>query len=407
MHRCINTSWRQLALIKFWTKGIPECASAPLDLYKDSNTLQLIADLKAHLTLRRLVVAQIVTAKEQLAEHHQQQRIAAAFLHLQGVEWWHMRLVAVTFYTKQGADIIARLAQLDLSNLGILHLRDSSLGPIAMQPLAKGAWPKLYHIDLSNNLIDQSAMTTLILGDWPSLGELNLVNNPLLVADAIALIFEAASWKVLSTVNLQGVKLKFAGVHALKQLQSVKRTVLGSTDLQLADMSQSSLVSWPYLQELVLTNNKMGTSAVVALTAATMPRLTNLDLGSSSLDAAAAAQLIDSKWPQLERLCLKDNDLTDDAMAALAKCRWPNLRYLSLPGNHISAVGVEHLMHSEWPQLGSLSLDIRGLCIATRDILALVSHVFPWNTSIWRRDLAASTVSNNPIWPRLDAVSFK
>ena len=336
MKQCLEKSWRQLALIKFECSMFrPQRLDLRLDLYKECSTMQLVANLVSYQTNTCTEVAQLVKPKEQLAEHYQQQRISAAFSHLQGPEWRCTSSLTITIYTNQGADIIAQLVQLDLPCLRFLHLSDSSLGSAAMQYLAKGAWRQLRRLDVSHNLIDQAAMAALIQGDWPELEELNLASNPLLDATAIALIPKAASWSTLFALNLQGVNLAVAGFHALTQIPGVKHMLLDSTGLRLADVSQPSLVSWPYVSRLVLTNNKLGSSDVIALIAASMPNLHTLDLDSNSLDAVAAARLTEGKWPHLAWLCLKDNDLTDDAVAALAKCQWPTFECLHLVGNNI------------------------------------------------------------------------
>ena len=167
VHHCAKGNWQQLALIKFKPADGTIRALPDPHMYKESNSLQLAATLTSTHTRHTRTTAVPNTAMAQLVgsmEPKKQEHIAAAFSHLQGPSQRQLTHLSVTFYNKQGADMIAQIVQLDLPHLADLDLNSSSLTAAALQQLAKGQWP-LRRLRLSNNLIDEAAMAALSQGN--------------------------------------------------------------------------------------------------------------------------------------------------------------------------------------------------------------------------------------------------
>ena len=389
----------------------PEDGFSQMQWPAESN-YQLIASL---ISVRTGVktMSVLVRSKAQLPELGTSQHITAAFSILHHSDWQQLTSLKVEVYLRTSkAKIMTQLARTGLPCLERLDLSNNKLDLVAIQQLSTGLWPQLHQLVLRGVVMNEAAMIALSQGAWPSLVQLNLSHSPQLDAAAIAVIPQAVSWGALCELNLNGISLNAAGACAIAQLHKRLRCIyLGWCEVQLAGLSQLSLVSWPCLTALSLNNNRLRDSACAILSVTSMPNLSQLNLSVNHLDAAAAMQLVQAKMPRLLHLDVSSNNLNDAAMASLAKGHWPRLRNLLLVRNNFSGVGVELLMQSNWPRLCALCLDYMAVSGVTCNALAFEGGMTPSDARgkgqyCVYRDKKAMSALNNVVWPRLLKVNF-
>lgn len=126
--------WPQLALLK--AKPVPVYTpNHHLDLPQECH-FQLVASLVSVTAHVGQAKAQLIIPKTKLSELAQHSHVAAAFSHLHGDEWQRMEHLSMKIHI-QGSEVMKQLACLSLPCLKYLNLRNSKLGALAMQQLAK------------------------------------------------------------------------------------------------------------------------------------------------------------------------------------------------------------------------------------------------------------------------------
>ena len=93
-------------------------------------------------------------------------------------------------------------------------------------------------------------------------------------------------------------------------------------------LGAAAFAGFPALEELDLSDVKLGAAGAVVLASRRWPRLRELTLICAQLSPAGAAALAHGEWPALEGLSLGGNDL-DAPLTLEAARRWaPALRQL-------------------------------------------------------------------------------
>ena len=218
----------------------------------------------------------------------------------------------------------------------------------AIRQLSKASWSSLTSLDLSRNSLSTDAISQLVLGKWPALKRLNLSCNRLDSA-AIALLTQA-EWP-LEELQLSDNRI---GVEAMEELIQGR---------------------WPKLSQLTLRWNKLNSQTVAILAEANWP-LRYLDLGQNPLDANAMAHLGRGRWPNLATLIWAGNCLAPaETIGELCKAAWPHLVSLNLSKVLLSGAEIAGLCNAYWPKLSMV--DLAGNCLDEVSMMYLVKADWP------------------------------
>ena len=405
----LSGHWPRLVLVNIHPITQPESFYMP-----PSSEFQVLAIL----TVSSFDAPHLPYAKAFLVSHRAQQlddqlrNITAAFPHLHSPAWQQAETLRVSISSdaiRQSSHVLAHVARMRLPSLLSLAVAGSKLGRAAAEHLARGAWPQLKWLDLSDNQLDEAALKALCQGDWPSMSDLTLNNNLLVNAAAIAHIPAAASWSLMTRLELDYVQLDSASLHAVAQmhlhLQFLSLCSCGLGAVAASDFPQKR---WPCLLALSLSTNNLGADAIASLTWLFIPNIQSLNLRDNSLGTDAAEWLAKTSWHQLCSLYLDNNQFDNAAMACLARAQWPNLLHLYLSKNAISAHGVDFLTKGMWPALSKLRLSKTAISSVTWALLSLAADAMQKTSLCYcysvPRDLSAQ--EGSVIWPRLETVDF-
>jgi hypothetical protein len=183
--------------------------------------------------------------------------------------------------------------------------------------------------------------------------------------DKVKAIITAPQHERFTHLYLYGQRLDAAGYRKLAaaDLAALKSLHLGGTP-QMGPSGAKTLAGAAFLghlQELVLTNNRLGTEGMEALAAGPHFRCpARLEVGSNQIGSAGLRALLDA--PGLEDVVfleLDQNDLDNTDLAALAAAPClSGLLHLDLAGNpQIGPAGAEALASSPYlARLASLKL---------------------------------------------------
>ena len=457
----LSGHWPKLPLTQ------PESFCMPL-----SSELQVLASLTMSsfdMTFHSQYAMAVLVGHRAQQLDDQLRSLTAAFPHLHNPAWQQARSLIVSICSDaicQSAHVLAHLTRLCLPELVYLRVKDSKLGFAAAEHLARGSWPQLEQLDLSNGQLDEAALKALCQGDWPSMSHLLLNNNLLLNAAAIAHIPTAASWSLMTCLELDCVQLDSASLHTFAQmhlhLQILSLCSCGPSDIidikqkkgsskalifcntllatknnvddlfsditfgdvrklinerikcffkSLGAVAASDFYQkpWPCLINLRLSRNNLGADTVASLTRLVIPNIQRLILSNNNLGTDAAEWLAKSSWHQLYSLLLDNNQFDNAAMACLARAQWPILTLPCLCDNAISADGVEFLTKGVWPGFSSLLLSNTAIGSSTWALLSLAADAMPKRSSLpchcsAQRDLSAQ--EGSIIWPQLESVEF-
>ena len=218
----------------------------------------------------------------------------------------------------------------------------------AIRQLSKASWSSLTSLDLSRNSLSADAISQLVLGQWPALKRLNLSYNRLDTA-AIALLTQA-DWP-LEELQLSDNRI---GVEAMEELIQGR---------------------WPKLSQLTLRWNNLNTRTIAVLAQVQWP-LRYLDLGQNRLDANAMTHLGRGRWPNLETLIWAGNCVAPaETIGKLCEAAWPHLVSLNLSRVLLSGADIAGLCNTYWPELSAL--DLASNCLDELSMMFLVKADWP------------------------------
>jgi len=232
---------------------------------------------------------------------------------------------------------IQRFSLLNLINLQSLNFSQNELKPESLKYLIQGKWPKLNHLDLSENQgIHDEGVEMLIGGNWPSLETLNLSKTNM-TAVGVGAIADQSKWPQLKHLDLSGNEIHDEGLQILTR------------------------GNWPLLESLNLNNSQITKKSflnfVLNIKWSNLKEVHFDPVGNN----AAAKNLLQKNWHLLERLDLSNGEIAQNEIETIvSRCNWPQLKYLDLSGNEIHDEGLQILTQGNWPLLEALNLNRSG-----------------------------------------------
>ena len=263
-------------------------------------------------------------------------------------------------------EALVRLAQLNWPKLQHLDLSQNSLND-AISQLSACRLPQLTSLDLCGNSLDAAAITFLCTANLPLLESLELQYCELSLQAVPELL--KGQWSSLDSLNLAHNEFWSPVPVVLGDLWPVETAPMTSPwhDLKqlnltftgLRSVSTAVLHSWSTLEELNLNWNELSDECALNIVNADLPVLKKLSLQSSSqimvynypywcMTSMSMAQL-----SLLEFIDLSGN-LVD--MTALTKAHWPHLRCLHLARTNFGSYSAHTLLGGQWPQLQVLDI---------------------------------------------------
>ena len=239
----------------------------------------------------------------------------------------------------------------------------------AIRQLSKGPWSSLTSLDLSRNALSADAMSQLVLGKWPALKCLNLSYNRLDTA-AIALLTQA-DWP-LEDLQLSDNRI---GVEAMQELIQGRWPKLSQLTLRWNNLNAHTIavlaqLQWP-LQYLDLGHNLLDANAMTHLGRGSQPNLeTAIWAGNCIAPAETIGKLGEVAWPHLVSLNLSRILLRGADIAGLCNAYWPRLSTVDLAGNCLDELSMMFLVKADWPELKHLDLSENSLDDVAVEILS-------------------------------------
>ena len=356
-------------------------------IYLTSESSHAVISLLRPLHTPAWSMAWVPTAAQQL-----ENQLAAKWPKLSKFGMGHVRLGAV------GTAIIAQLAKGNWPSLRYLSLSNCRLGAQGVLPLSQGKWPGLRVLNMSCNCLDAEGMALLAKENWPLLHELQLYDNPSLDALAIAHL-SAHNWP-LQTLVLSRMPFTSAMAAELAKLQlpSLKWISLSSTQFTAEAASELTMADWPVLSYLCLSHNDIDAGAIHHLYMMQLPALAHLCLSNANIAAEAVHQLSLCSWAQLRSLDLSYNQLDAEDAKQLATGVWPHLQSLELASNPFGRCGLQQLLKANWPGLRFLGV---GLNMLERHVSEMLLGLDPERSVVFSKKYLAVSPTDACIWPNL------
>jgi len=243
--------------------------------------------------------------------------------------------------------------------LEILNLRSTGITTEGVGALVNQAkWPKLKHLNLSKNEINDEAIAILCQGDWPLLEILELEATEV-TRKALPSFLLHANWPNFKTITapLDGSDLNLVYSFIQKDLSRVERLELDNSGVGGAEIEailKRNEEKCLQLKHLNLSNNNIfGKVDSLSLVATECPLLEELLIRNTRIGPEGIRMIVDrSKWIQLKYLNVSNNEVYDEGVSLLALAEWPLLENLNLSNTKLSLKGLETIVNqSKWPQL--------------------------------------------------------
>ena len=259
----------------------------------------------------------------------------------------------------------------------VLNLRDSNLLAQDIQRISLLKLPNLKRLDLSRNKIAETE--SLIQANWPKLRHLDLSDNE--INDKVLQILTQGNWPFLEALNLNNTKTtkkRLFHFHLKANLLNLKEINCNRNEKAFA--------------EGFLPKNQ--------------PFLERLDLSSCQITQKEIKIILEKfKWPQLRHLDLSDNDIFDQGLALIIG-QWKLLEEFHLKNTKITRQGIEIIVNEMYlPNLQKL--DISENAIFDERLKLITSGNWPLFQHLVYRDIKITTKGNiallrNLQWPNLD-----
>lgn len=285
--------------------------------------------------------------------------------------------------------VVEPLVQCQLPQLRHLDLSDSELTVLGLNHLAQGKWPWLtsLHIGRSSwggDQHSQPALDPLASSNWPLLRQLSASGWTCLHLLTAATQRRWPQLKSFEASHVHGeADLVIAGLKRIKlqhltdiasidnlvavqwpSLRSLTISTGAGFAIAQAMDKLAALGTWPVLETLRLSYNKLGGYVLLPLSLAQWPLLRKLHLVTCSLNAESAQCLKACGFDQLSELNLSNNHIGATAMTYLVQAKWPSLEVLKLDGNPLDPEAVRLLATGPWAKLKFLTMGSCNLTFA-------------------------------------------
>ncbi len=248
--------------------------------------------------------------------------------------------------------------------------------------LTTGLWPRLTHLELGfSKTLDAQSVSTLAKATHLQLQRLNLSYSK--IDSCLAGVLLAVAYPELKSLHLAGSNLATPMTYlADAHLPLLEELELSNSKLDSQSMAALSEGSWLQLKTLSLAGNSIHAPGIRYLAEAHLPQLEAINLVNTGLDGSAMVMLLCCKWPCLQILSLNqnflhhacmgelpdtsqcsllkhlhlaDSNLSHHSLQQLSKPRWCHLETIDLSNNRL--YNISALVQASWPALKAIRLD--------------------------------------------------
>ena len=294
--------------------------------------------------------------------------------------------------------------------LTVIDLRDYNLKTEDMKRMKTLTLINLKRLDLARNkLKGTDYLEYLIQGDWPKLNHLNLSDNE--IHDEGLEILVKGNWPLLEVLNLQETKITRAGIETI--VKKAKWTKLKNLDISENELNDEELAAlcqgnWPLLETLNLGSIGVTKKALFKLLLnLNWPNFKEINMNGHVKDFASS--LLQKNWPLLEDLDLSYSEISKfEIEITVNHSKWPQLKHLNLSGNELNTGALEILCKGHWPQLETLDLQNTGVT-KKKSIFSFLLNISWQNLKEIKFDAAENNFANSLLqknWPFLEELDL-